>query len=80
MAVTKKSSSALIQTDYVNMRGLMCPGCQSKDTTRGDFEIEAGIGHRDVSCRACGSSWVEQFQVVGFANFRAGERKKKRRS
>jgi hypothetical protein len=74
-----RSQHEILQAEYVNLRGEMCPNCRGRSTSRGPLKFEAGIGMRDVTCTSCDANWVEQLQIVGFAYFREPERKKKRR-
>lgn len=82
MTVIKKSSSPeTAQARYVNKRGEQCPSCGSADLWKAEpLEAEHGVAHRDAECKKCGATWVEQFQVVAFANFTSNSKAARRRA
>lgn len=70
------------QARYVNRRGEVCPGCGNDQVLKANSTLTAedGIAHRDLECSSCGATWVEQFQVVGFSNFRSSSKEAKRKA
>ncbi len=74
----KHDEEAMDQNQFVNARGSKCPGCGSESVRHMSVEkMMDGVGHTQCECDKCGATWVMQFAVCGFANFKQGKRKKK---
>ena len=64
----------LTEQEYVDRLGLACPNCHS---TEGVDTLEAplvddGIAWQKIECNLCLSSWVDNYTLVGYSEFKIG--------
>lgn len=53
---------------YINCGGALCPYCESKDMTGGNYEGDGNAISMPVTCNNCGQSWVDIYILTDVNN------------
>lgn len=56
--------------------GVHCPHCGSYNIESDSLDADGIVVTDDVSCRNCGSTWIDHFQLAGYNNLNVGKVKK----
>lgn len=59
--------------EYVERDGAVCPVCESNDITGGFVTIIGDGAVQDVTCQSCGSTWTDEYQLLGYFHLETGE-------
>src|ERR1035437_3576739 len=62
---TPRVLTLALQAVYLAAGGNQCPFCQSKDVSAGSFEADGKSAFNEVSCGACGESWLDVYALTG---------------
>lgn len=52
--------------DYIKRGGVCCPSCGSDGIQGQAVEIDAGGATQKIDCLACASSWIDNYQLIGY--------------
>ena len=54
---------------YVRYGGALCPTCEGNDIqVAGEMQTDNLIAWQDCLCLSCGSTWTDQYDLVGYDN------------
>lgn len=57
---------------YLELRGLTCPFCGSRDIEGGSMDFEAGEIAQRISCHDCGERWTDVYKLAAVADADSG--------
>jgi hypothetical protein len=57
----------MTDAQYVAQGGKECPYCRSDDIVAGEHEFGGAYAAQNVTCRSCGRTWVEVFELAGWS-------------
>lgn len=60
---------AMTSDEYTKCGGGICPYCQSPDLVGKSFDCDSNCVTQEISCSNCGSSWFDEYTLVGYAHF-----------
>ena len=55
------------QREYVIEGGAICPHCDNKTPEGGSVDIDAGNAFQNMFCYECGTSWVDEYKLIGYS-------------
>jgi transposase-like protein len=58
---------------YLEMRGLVCPYCDSRDIEGGSMDFDADEMVQRISCHKCNERWTDVYKLVAVADEDSGE-------
>ena len=62
-----ETPGAMTNKEYVDDEGAKCPACKSTDLQGDSIHIEATHAYQPVACGNCGASWVDEYDLTGYA-------------
>ena len=57
---------------YLEMRGLVCPYCDSRDIEGGSMDFDAGEIAQRIFCHKCNERWTDVDKLVAVADSDSG--------
>ncbi len=55
----------LTEKQYIENGGIRCPVCGSDEISGTGINTDAGFVTQDVGCDKCGSTWTDEYELVG---------------
>lgn len=52
---------------YASNGGVACPCCDSRNIEGGAIEIDYGAAWQEVTCKACGATWNDEYDLIGYS-------------
>ncbi len=54
---------------YISDGGIQCPVCESMNIEAdGNVQVDSGNAWQNCSCRQCGATWIDQYDLVSALN------------
>ena len=54
-------------------KGTHCPHCGGADIESNPVQCDSGIAWAEVECENCGSTWADQYALIGYTNLKISE-------
>lgn len=61
------------QREYLERHGNRCPSCKEEDITYNSIEADGDVAWSRGHCPSCGSTWTDQYKLIGFDNLEQGD-------
>ncbi len=57
---------AMSDQQYVRLKGVKCPFCQSDEIEGHSFDVDENGAHQEISCQNCNAAWTDDYKLSGY--------------